>query len=97
MSKLDKIKEAFTEVIRITDRKHDAWDKAKQALKDLEELRDSKSKAKMFFEEDRGLSSASSGTPMPTVKAPTPEGASKAYNDALRESAYLLPQSPKGE
>lgn len=40
MSKLDKIKEAFTEVIRITDRKHDAWDKAKQALKDLEELRE---------------------------------------------------------
>ena len=31
--------DAATEVIRISDRKHDAWDKAKEALDKLEETK----------------------------------------------------------
>ena len=35
MTDLNKVKEAFAEVIRISDRKHDAWDDAKAALVEL--------------------------------------------------------------
>jgi len=37
---LDKIKKDFTEILRISDRKHEAWNNAKQSLKALDELRE---------------------------------------------------------